>query len=165
MMYDPSGDIAGEESGHTPENDASTGFDQPSLILCDSSMTVQCAALRVKKSVFPSGEKVGEPSPPGPEITPGAKMCGVGFRRSAFGVEAREATALIRRSNKSAVRRTILISPFRIGVSVVDEKAWCRAAQLSFFPMPQNVSRSLAGSAFLRICPRRCSRFWHSNCC
>src|SRR5580692_10662974 len=39
-------------------------------------MTPQAAVLRVKKSVWPSGAKVGEPSLAGPEITPGAKICG-----------------------------------------------------------------------------------------
>src|ERR1700761_2857581 len=32
-MYEPSGDIAGEESGHSPENGASVGLDQPSPAL------------------------------------------------------------------------------------------------------------------------------------
>jgi hypothetical protein len=39
-------------------------------------MTPQVAVLRVKKSVLPSGENVGEPSLAGPEITPRAKSCG-----------------------------------------------------------------------------------------
>src|SRR6202789_4155097 len=39
-------------------------------------MTPHVAVLRVKKSVLPSGAKVGEPSLAGPEITPGAKICG-----------------------------------------------------------------------------------------
>jgi hypothetical protein len=49
-------------------------------------MIVQWLVLRVKKSVLPSGENVGEPSPPGPEITPGAKISGVG--RGVDGVAA-----------------------------------------------------------------------------
>jgi hypothetical protein len=77
-MYDPSGDMAGDESGQTPENDASFGFDHSLAERCDSRITVQCAVLRVKKSVLPSGEKVGAPSLSGPEITPGAKISGCG---------------------------------------------------------------------------------------
>src|SRR5882757_2054721 len=41
-------------------------------------MTVQCAALRVNKSVLPSGENVGDPSLAGPEITPGANKVASG---------------------------------------------------------------------------------------
>jgi hypothetical protein len=46
--------------------------------LCDSTITDQFAALRVKKIVLPSGENVLYPSFAGPETTPGAKTCGVG---------------------------------------------------------------------------------------
>ena len=121
-MYVPSGAITGEESGHTPENDASTGFDQLLRILCDSRMTVQCAALRVKKSVFPSGEKVGEPSPPAPEMIPGAKISGVGGGIADADTEACDTKAVRRSGNRRAIRRSILFSSLRVGVSVDDKK-------------------------------------------
>src|SRR6202034_3327984 len=67
--------MAGEESDHSPENGDSAGRDQWPFTLCDSTITVQCVAVRVKKSVLPSGENVGEPSLAGPEISPGANIC------------------------------------------------------------------------------------------
>ena len=68
--------MAGDESGHSPENDASFGFVQTPATFLDSRITVQCAALRVKNSVCPSGEKVGDPSFSGPEMMPGANNSG-----------------------------------------------------------------------------------------
>jgi hypothetical protein len=70
--------MAGDESGHSPENGARVGRDQSPWILCDSTITPQFAVLRVKKIVLPSGENAGEPSLAGPDTTPGAKICGVG---------------------------------------------------------------------------------------
>src|ERR1700761_45807 len=89
--YFPSGVHAGEESGHCPENGATTGSLHRPLVMCDSRITVQCAALRVKKSVEPSGEKVGVPSFAGPEIIPGAKICS--FGTVALSCAATEAAA------------------------------------------------------------------------
>jgi hypothetical protein len=40
--------------------------------------------LRVKKSVFPSGVNVGVPSFAGPEMMPGAKICGAGAPAGAM---------------------------------------------------------------------------------
>lgn len=74
----PSGDISGDESDHSPEMGASVGRDHFPWTLRDSTITDQFAAMRVKKIVLPSGEKVGEPSFAGPETRPGAKTCGVG---------------------------------------------------------------------------------------
>jgi hypothetical protein len=68
-----------EESGHSPENGATTGWlHAPSDCMWYSTMMLQFAACRVKKIVLPSGEKVGAPSLAGPETTPGAKICGSG---------------------------------------------------------------------------------------
>ena len=53
------------------------GSDQRPFARCDSRMTPQLV-LRAKKSVLPSGLNVGEPSFAGPEIVPGAKICGAG---------------------------------------------------------------------------------------
>ena len=92
-MKEPSGDIAGDESGHSPEKAASSGWPHCPLVRCDSRMTVHRAALRVKKSVLPSGEKVGEPSLAGPEITPGANTSGAGVETA--GVASPYATAEI----------------------------------------------------------------------
>ena len=77
-MQEPSGDIAGDESGHSPEKGARVGRDQWPSTLCDSTIAVHCAVVRVKKRVLPSGEKVGAPSLAGPDISPGAKICGAG---------------------------------------------------------------------------------------
>jgi hypothetical protein len=41
--------MAGDESGHSPENGASVGRDQSPWILCDSTITPQFTVLRVKK--------------------------------------------------------------------------------------------------------------------
>src|SRR6185312_5030355 len=101
-MYEPSGDIAGDESGHSPEKAASSGRPHCPLRRCDSRMTVQCAALRVKKSVLPSGEKVGEPSLAGPEITPGANTSGAGVVTA--GVDSPYATVEISKHDSTQQR-------------------------------------------------------------
>src|SRR5271156_4010387 len=47
-MNVPSGDMAGDESGHSPEKDARTGLVHWPSTLCDSRITVQLAVERVK---------------------------------------------------------------------------------------------------------------------
>src|SRR5271156_1113411 len=76
--YEPSGAIPGDESDHSPEKGATSGSDHLPSLLWDSRMTPHPVVLRVKYSVFPSGEKVGDPSFAGPEITPGEKISGAG---------------------------------------------------------------------------------------
>ncbi|SRR5579871_578428 len=91
MRYDPSGDMAGDESDHSPEKDAIVGLDHCPWIRLDSRMMDQRAVLRVKYKVLPSGEKVGAPSLAGFEIMPGEKISGVGkdwFAESANDIQA-----------------------------------------------------------------------------
>src|ERR1700744_319297 len=76
IRYDPSGAIPIEESAHSPEKGAITGFDHSPSILWDCRIAAQLPLVRVKKMVLPSGENTGDPSLAGPEITPGAKSCG-----------------------------------------------------------------------------------------
>jgi hypothetical protein len=73
--------------------------------MCDSTITVQCAALRVKKSVLPSGENVGAPSLAGPEISPGAKIFGSG-REVVPASWVEEATAAVVESDARSKLRT-----------------------------------------------------------
>src|ERR1700722_17569559 len=53
---DPSGENPGEESRHSPENEATTGSDHFPPLYRESRITPQAAVLRVKYKVFPSGE-------------------------------------------------------------------------------------------------------------
>jgi len=76
IRYDPSGEIPIEESAHSPEKGASTGFVHCPPTLCDSRIAPQLPFVRVKKMVLPSGEKAGDPSLAGPETTPEANNCG-----------------------------------------------------------------------------------------
>src|SRR5277367_4949578 len=41
IRYEPSGDMAGAESGHSPEKGASVGCDHSQLTLCDSRIAPQ----------------------------------------------------------------------------------------------------------------------------
>jgi len=52
--------------------------------------------LRVKKSVLPSGMNDGEPSFAGPDITPGAKIVGVGPAAATVASPAAQASAMVR---------------------------------------------------------------------
>src|ERR1700761_1194092 len=69
----PSGAKAGSESCHCPENDATSGADQPLPRRCETSMvsSVSAKSERMKYNVWPSGENAAVVSCMPVETTPG----------------------------------------------------------------------------------------------